>query len=103
MFLTVTVFPALVVLNTWLAKERVAGETLTGAVPVPVNCAVWGVFGALSLTVNVPERKPTAVGVKVMEMVQLAIAPNVFGDNGQVEVCAKSPDVEIPVMVRGTV
>jgi len=60
------------------------------------------VFGALSLTVRIPVREPEAVGVKVAEMVQLSFTANVFGDSGQVEVCAKSPEVEIPVIVRGT-
>ena len=103
LFLTVTLFPALVVPITWLAKVRFAGVRLTGAVPVPLNGAVCGEFEALSLTVSVPVRAPTAVGVKVTETWQLSLAPSVLGDTGQVEVSAKSPDVEIPSMVRGTV
>jgi hypothetical protein len=57
----------------------------------------------LSLTVKIPASVPRALGVKVTETVQLVPGPNVLGDNGQVEVCAKLPVVEIPAMVRGAV
>ena len=86
-----------------MPNERVAGDRVTGAVPVPLNCAVCGVFWALSLTVRVPVSEPTAWGVKVTEIVQLAPAPSMLGDSGQFEVWAKLPEVEIPAMVRGTV
>ena len=103
LFLRVTLFPALVVVTIWLGKERVAFDKLTGAVPVPVNCAVCVEFGALSLTVSVPEREPVTMGVKVTEIAQFAPAANVLGERGQVDVCAKFLVVEIPAMVRGTV
>ena len=93
----------LVVLITWPAKMRLAGDRLAGIVPVPLNVAVCGVLGALSLTVSIPVRPPGAVGVKVTEIVQLTLGASVFGDNGQFEVWAKSPEVEIPAMARGTV
>jgi hypothetical protein len=102
-FFRVTLFPVLVVLITWLAKVRLAGDRLTGTVPVPFKPAVCGEFGALSLTVSVPVRVPRAVGVKVTEIVQLSLDASVFGDNGQFDVWAKSPEVEIPAMVTGTV
>jgi hypothetical protein len=60
-------------------------------------------LAALSLTVSVPVSVPRALGVKVTEIAQVAAAANVVGDNGQVEVCAKLPVVEIPAMVRGVV
>ena len=41
--------------------------------------------------------------MNVTEMVQDCFAASVFGDNGQLEVAAKSPDVKISVMVSGTV
>jgi hypothetical protein len=103
LFCRVMLLPALVVLIIWLGKERLAGDRLTGTVPVPLNVAVCGEFGALSRTVSVPVRAPGAVGVKVIEIVHLSFAANVFGDNGQFEVWAKSPEVAIPAMVRGTV
>jgi hypothetical protein len=102
-FFRVTLFPVLVVLIPWLVKMRPAGDRLTGSVPAPIKLAVCGEFGALSLTVSVPVRVPRAVGVKVTEIVQLSFAASVFGDNGQFDVWAKSPEVEIPAMVTGTV
>ena len=55
-------------------------------VPVPARLAVCGLPGALSEMDKVPVRVTSAVGVKVTEIVQLAPAANVLGDNGQVEV-----------------
>jgi hypothetical protein len=103
LFFKVTVFPVLVELITWLAKVRLAGDRLTGAVPAPVNCVICGEFGVLSLTVTVPARAPIAMGVKVTEMVQLAFPASALGDSGQFDVWAKSPEVDIPAMVIGTV
>jgi hypothetical protein len=60
-------------------------------------------LGTLSLTVSVPARAPTVVGVKVTEMVQLSFAAKVFGNNGQFEDSAKSPDVAIAAMAKGAV
>jgi hypothetical protein len=70
---------------------------------VPDRLAVCGLVPALSVMVRVPVLVPRAVGMNVMEIVQLAPAPNVLGDNGQLEVCAKSPEAEIPEIVSGTV
>src|SRR5439155_1738351 len=59
------------------------GERLTaGAVlvepPVPDRGIVWGLFGALSLSVTAPVRVPAAVGVKFALIVQLAPAATVL-------------------------
>lgn len=102
-FFRVTVFAVLVVVGTWLPKVRPLGDNVTGRIPVPLKEEVCGEFEALSLTVKVPVRLPETVGVKVMEMVHFAPAPSVLGDRGQVEVCAKSPEAEILVIVSGTV
>ena len=67
--------------------------------PVPDRFAVCGLVLALSLTVRVPVLAPSAIGVNVIEIVQLDPPANVFGDRGQFEVCAKSPEVEIPEIV----
>jgi len=99
----VTTVAVLVAFTNWLPNASDGGDKVTGAVPVPLNCVVWGEFEELSLTVNIPVREPVAAGVKVTEIVQLAPAPNVPGENGQVEVSPKLPVVEIPVIVRGTV
>ena len=93
----------LVVPTNWLAKVRPVGARVTGAVPVPLNVAVCGAFAALSSIVRVPVRAPTTVGMKVIEILQLSLAPNVFGDTGQFEVWAKSPEVEMPAIAKGTV
>jgi hypothetical protein len=103
LFLSVTVFLALLVPIPWLAKARLAGDKVAGVVPVPLKVAVWGEFEALSLTVSVPVRPPRALGVNVTEIVQRSFAANVFGDSGQVEVEAKSPAVEIPAILKGAV
>ncbi len=70
---------------------------------MPVRASIWGELAASSLTVSVPEREPIAVGVQVTEIVQDDLAPKVFGDSGQVEVSAKSAEVDIAVIVKGTV
>jgi len=57
----------------------------------------------LSLTVSAPVSVPRALGVKVTEIAQFVPAANVFGEVGQVDVCAKLPVVEMPAIVRGTV
>src|SRR6184192_637481 len=91
------------------------GERLTaGAVlvepPVPDRGIVWGLFGALSLSVTAPVRVPAAVGVNFTLIVQLAPAatelPQVPSPAN-----AKSPlmtklllnvSVELPVLVTVT-
>lgn len=68
--------------------------------PDPDRLAVCGLVFALSVMVRVPVLAPSAVGVNVIETVQLDPAANVFGDRGQFEVCAKSPETEIPEVVN---
>jgi len=92
----------LVTFSNWLPNASDSGDTVTGAIPVPLNCIVWGELEELSLTVNIPASEPVAVGVKVTEIVQVTPAPRVLGDNGHVDVSAKLPVFEIPVIVRGT-
>jgi hypothetical protein len=41
--------------------------------------------------------------MKLTEMLQVSFGAKVLGDRGQFEVWAKSPEVEIPPIVRGTV
>jgi hypothetical protein len=50
--------------------------------------------------VRVPVLAPSAVGVNVIEILQLDPAASVLGDAGQSEICAKSPEAEIPEIVR---
>jgi hypothetical protein len=61
----------------WLGKERLATDKPAvgvGDVPVPVKKIVCGLVEALSVMVIDPVRVPAAVGVKVTEIVQLALA-----------------------------
>src|SRR3974377_415153 len=63
---------ALEVPTSCVPKFRMFGERLaTGAVPVPVTDALWGLSLASSVTARVADRAPVAVGVKVAVMVQL--------------------------------
>ena len=73
----------------------VGDKLAAGPVPVPVSAAVWGLFGALSVTVRVADLAPEAVGVKVTLIAQLAPAARLLP---QVVVCEKSPPLE-PVNV----
>jgi hypothetical protein len=70
---------------------------------MPVNETVCGLFGPLSFTVSVPGRLPATVGLNVIDTVQLARVAKVFGERGQLEVCEKSPETEMLLIVRGTV
>ena len=52
---------------------KLSGDTLM-VVPVPLKLTVCGLVGALSVIVIVPVGVPAPVGVKVTEIVQLALA-----------------------------
>jgi hypothetical protein len=101
-FLTVKVVAALVVPTATEPNPWVAGVRVIGAVPVPVRLAVC--VPALSITVRVPVRAPTALGVKLTVMAQVAAAAT----EGQVPVAVKSPLADmllavsavVPVLVR---
>jgi len=61
----VIVWAALVLPTEALAKVKLAGETATGAEPVPIRLTVCGLLAASSVNVNVPVRAPMAVGENV--------------------------------------
>jgi len=67
-------------------------------VPVPESAAVCGDDWPLSVIVSVPARSPSWVGVKVMLNVQVALTA-MADPIVQVLVCAKSPEMEMAVMV----
>lgn len=69
--------------------------------PVPVRLAVCGLLLALSLTLNFPVRVPTAVGVNVTLIVHLLLAVRLVMQ--LVADTAKSPVVEMPMLVSATV
>lgn len=58
-------------------------DSRMGAVPVPVSVTNCGLERPLSVTVSVAFRLPWALGVKVIEMVQVAPAARVAGLCGQ--------------------
>ena len=98
-----TTLAALVVFTVWLPKTSDVDDKLTGVNPVPLSCAVWGVFEPLSLTLSVPARTPSTVGVKVTEILQFPPAASVAGAIGHVEVCPKSPETEMLLIASGAV
>jgi len=57
---------------------------------------------ASSVMTSFPVRVPTAVGVKLVETVQVPPDASDCGANGQLLVCAKSPVTETDVIVSGT-
>src|SRR5205823_1860168 len=60
-----------------VSKASGAGVVPAGCVPVPVSVAVCGLFGALSVRVNVAVRVPACWGEKVNDMLQLPPAGSV--------------------------
>jgi hypothetical protein len=78
----------------------VAGAVKVKSQPVPVNGAVCGLPPAVSVTVSVPVRPPTAVGANVTLITQLAPAASGAGNAPHVFVCAKSPEMPIVLIVK---
>jgi hypothetical protein len=72
---------------------------VAAGVAVPERVTTCGEFDALSKTEILPERLPTAFGVNVGEMVQVAPAANVDGATGQVFVWPKLELAEIAIVV----
>jgi hypothetical protein len=101
LFLTVTGFEALVVFTVTLPIAKLAGDTTTGANPVPLNVAVCGLFDALSVTVSVPLNAPVVAGLNDTVIVQFALGARACGEIGHVDVSEKLPVVVILVIVRG--
>jgi hypothetical protein len=90
-FVSVTVWAALVEPTAWPAKARLLGDTLAmGAVPVPLRLTVCGLPLALSVNVTAAERVPLAVGLNVTLIEHLAPAATL---DPQPLVWAKSPEL----------
>ena len=90
-----------VVEEPWDGTARLADVLETATVdPVPLKVTLWIELLALSVIVSVPVRLPAAVGVKVTEILQLAVAARLLP---QVLVSAKSPVAAIEVMVSAAV
>ena len=107
-FLSVTVLAFELVKFNVVGKLNEAGDReTTGAMPVPLRLAVWGLPVALSLTDSVPVREPAAAGLNVTLIEQLAFTAKVDGEVGQLLLWAKSPAfvpvIVIPLMVSAAV
>src|SRR5271167_3948598 len=82
----------------------VVGPVKVKSHPLPDNGIDCGLPLALSVTVSVPVRAPTAVGANVTLMMQFAPAGNVAGPIGQalapVLVAVKSPEPAMELIVN---
>ena len=74
----VKVFAGLVVPTISVANVALVGVSLACTPPVPDRATVCGLPGELSVSVNVPVRVPSWVGVNVTLIRQLFPAPNVL-------------------------
>jgi hypothetical protein len=107
LLVSVTEIGLLVVPTVRLAKVTVAGDRVTGKIPVPEVEIICGLLVALSVIVTVPLTAPVAAGVKLTEMVHFFPAPT---ELPQVLVSAKFAlatmleivNVAVPVFVRVT-
>lgn len=78
MFASVSVLVALVSPSVKLPKPKLAGVSVTGAIPVAARPTVCGLLDAEKFAVSVPAGcAPRAVGVTVSATVQLRPAPSV--------------------------
>src|SRR5437016_7127467 len=72
--------------------------------PSPETCADTDPCGPFSLSVSVPVRSPTAVGVKLKLTVQMVPAASLSGASGQsVPMMVKSPVIDIELILTGPV
>jgi len=90
-FFTVELWTALLVPTCCDPKLRLEGVSVTagaGAVPVPLSATLCGLPVASSATWMLAVRVPAALGVNVVEIVQVALTASVAGLRGHVLVCA---------------
>ena len=101
LFESVTICGAVVISNNSEVKVRLTGDRPTmGPVPVPLRttfCVLPATPLLLSVTVNVPVRLPSAVGLNVTLIVQLAPAATLVP---QVSVAEKSPPAAMLVTLN---
>lgn len=103
LFVKVTVFGLLLWPTFTLPKLRLVGESRT-TVPVPLREAVCGLFGALSVTVRVPDCAPALLGLNATSRLQFACGATVDGQlsvrtNPEVTVTFEMLSVALPVLV----
>jgi hypothetical protein len=78
LFASVNTFAGLVVFTFCAAYVLLAGVNVAWGTPVPESDTVCGLLGELSVSVRVPVRGPTWVGVKVTLMMQFFPATSVL-------------------------
>jgi hypothetical protein len=74
LFVIVTVRALLVVPTVIVPKLSDVGESVTGAVPVPLKATTCGLVSALSITTRLPLAAPSAAGTNWTPTLQLAPA-----------------------------
>lgn len=107
---SVKVFATLDFPTAVFANVAATGVSLSCTPPTPESDTVCGLLPALSVTVKVPVRVPSAVGVKTTSILQFCFAASVAPQGLVLVPCAKSPDVamlemlsvEVPVLVTVT-
>ena len=90
LLVTVTGVEPLVVPTFWFPNETLEGDkftTGTGATPVPLKVADWGLDAPLSAMFSEADLEPATVGVKVTLTAQEAETASVAGLTGQLLVC----------------
>jgi len=70
LLMSVAVLPSVVTPTVTVPKERLVGDSESGARPVPERLAICGVLAALSARVISPEMAPGTEGLKVAVIVQ---------------------------------
>lgn len=103
-FVTTTVFAALLLLTVWVPNCDMFGLAVTiGIVPVPLRAMVCGLPVALSVTDRLALRAPAAPGLNEAWTVRLVFATTVTGNAGGLtseKSAAFAPDIEIALMTR---
>lgn len=74
LFVSVTVFGALVVPTVCAAKVRLVGASVTGTTPVPVSPTICGLPAPEVGIATAPLIEPVSVGVNVTDKVHFAAA-----------------------------
>ena len=100
LFFSVNVFGRLAVPTVCGAYVALPGVNATGGMPVPESGTVCGLFAALSVSVMLPVRNPSWVGVNVTLIMQLAPAASVLPQGFVLVAAAKSPLITMLLMFR---
>jgi len=99
-FLRVNVLGLLVVPTLCLPKLELAGMSVTGAMPFPINAISCGEYGPLSVKARSPVNVPSWLGVKVTLTVHFAfgasVAPQVLDEMAKFALGKMLPMYNVP-------